>query len=94
METLLEGIARQQAEIAILDITGVQVVDTQVASALAAQAARLLGAQVIITGIRPAMAQTLVQLGADLSDIVTLGTLQAGIAYALVQTGHSTGGDG
>jgi rsbT co-antagonist protein RsbR len=95
METLLEGIARQQAAIAILDITGVQVVDTQVADALirAAQAARLLGAQVVLTGIGPTIAQTLVHLGADLTDVVTRSTLQAGIAYAMehaagTQRGH------
>lgn len=85
METLLEGVAEHNAETAILDITGVQVVDTQVANALiqAAQAVRLLGAQVVLTGIGPSMAQTLVGLGADLSSIVTQGSLQSGIAYAL-----------
>ncbi len=85
METLLEGVAAYHAETAILDITGVQVVDTQVANALiqAAQAVQLLGAQVILTGIGPTMAQTLVHLGADLSSIITRGRLQAGIAYAL-----------
>jgi PAS domain S-box-containing protein len=91
METLLEGIAMHQASSAIIDITGVQVVDTQVANALVqtARAVRLLGARVILTGIGPAMAQTLVHLGADLGDLVTRGTLQAGIAYALQQ---ETGG--
>jgi rsbT co-antagonist protein RsbR len=85
METLLEGVADHHADTAIVDITGVAVVDTQVANALiqAAQAVRLLGAQVVLTGIGPAMAQTLVSLGADLSSIVTRGTLQNGIAYAL-----------
>jgi anti-anti-sigma regulatory factor len=63
------------------------VVDTQVANALiqAAQAVKLLGAQVVLTGIGPTMAQTLVGLGADLSSIVTRGNLQSGIAYALNQ---------
>jgi ligand-binding sensor protein/anti-anti-sigma regulatory factor len=85
METLLEGVAHYRAEFAIVDITGVSVVDTQVAQALvnAARAVRLLGAQVVLTGIGPALAQTLVHLGADLSDIITRGNLQAGIAYAL-----------
>ncbi len=85
METLLEGVALHQADIAILDITGVSVVDTQVANALvqAAQAVKLLGAQVVLTGIGSTMAQTLVHLGADLSSIVTRGSLQNGIAYAL-----------
>ncbi len=85
METLLEGVAKHHAETAIVDITGVQVVDTQVANALiqAAQAVRLLGAQVVLTGIGPSMAQTLISLGIDLSDIVTRGNLQAGIAHVL-----------
>ncbi len=85
METLLEGIASHQARVAILDISGVAVVDTQVASALirTAQAVQLLGAQVIITGIRPEMAQTLVGLGVDLSSIVTRSSLQSGILYAI-----------
>jgi PAS domain S-box-containing protein len=89
METLLEGIAMYQADTAILDITGVSVVDTQVANALiqTAQAVRLLGAQVVLTGIGPVMAQTLVHLGADLSSIVTRGSLQNGIAYALSEEG-------
>jgi anti-anti-sigma regulatory factor len=87
METLLEGVAAQRATTAILDITGLQVVDTQVADALvrAARAVRLLGAQVIITGIRPEVAQTLVGMGADLSSIVTHGSLQSGIAFAMGQ---------
>jgi PAS domain S-box-containing protein len=85
METLLEGVATHQAHIAILDITGVSVVDTQVANALiqAAQAVGLLGAQVVLTGIGPTMAQTLVHLGADLSSIITRANLQSAIAYAL-----------
>ena len=88
METLLEGVARHGAELAILDITGVQVVDTQVAQAFihAAQAVRLLGAQVMLTGIQPQIAQTLVHLGVDLSGIITRGSLQAGIAAALHNT--------
>jgi rsbT co-antagonist protein RsbR len=87
METLLVGIAERGAETAILDITGVPVVDTQVANGLiqAAQAVRLLGAQVILTGIRAEVAQTLVGLGADLSEIVTLANLQSGIAHATQQ---------
>jgi rsbT co-antagonist protein RsbR len=84
LEALLEGVASSHALVAILDITGVPVVDTQVANALlrAAQAVKLLGAQVVLTGIRPEVAQTLVGLGADLSGIVTCGSLQTGIAYA------------
>lgn len=87
METLLEGVAEHRARAVILDITGVQIVDTQVANALvrAAQAVNLLGAQVILTGIRPEVAQTLVSLGADLSSIATRSTLQAGIALVMRQ---------
>lgn len=89
METLLEGIAAHQAEFAIIDITGVKVVDTQVAQGFiqAAQAVRLLGAQVILTGIQPQIAQTLVHLGADMSGIITRSTLQSGIIYALSEQG-------
>lgn len=87
METLLEGINAHNAEIAILDITGVRVVDTQVAAALlrAAQAARLLGAQVVISGISAEVAQTLVHIGADLHEMVAKQSLQQSIAYALAQ---------
>lgn len=87
METLLHGIADHHADIAILDITGVKVVDTQVAAALvrSAQAARLLGAQVVLTGISPEVAQTLVHIGIEMRDIVAKSTLQQGIAYALKQ---------
>lgn len=85
LDTLLEGVVASRATTTILDITGVLVVDTQVANALlrAARAVRLLGAQVVLTGIRPEVAQTLVGLGADMSGIITRGTLQSGIAYAL-----------
>jgi anti-anti-sigma factor len=84
MEALLTGVAKQGATHVILDITGVPIVDTQVANALlsAAQAVTLLGAQTVLTGIRPEVAQTLVGLGANLSSIVTRGTLQDGIGYA------------
>jgi rsbT co-antagonist protein RsbR len=83
--TLLAGVAERRARIAILDITGVSFVDTQVANALiqAAKSVRLLGAQMVLTGIRPTVAQTLVGLGVDLSGIVTQGTLQSGITFAL-----------
>jgi anti-anti-sigma factor len=84
IETLLQGIATTRTQVAILDITGVPLVDTQVANALlrAAQSVKLLGAQVVLTGIRPEVAQTLVGLGADLSGIITRSDLQSGIAYA------------
>ncbi len=84
-ETLLDGIVTHQADVAILDITGVPIVDTQVADALlrTARAVKLLGAQVVLTGIGGAVAQSLIHLGANLSDIVTLNNLQGGITYAL-----------
>jgi rsbT co-antagonist protein RsbR len=87
LETLLQGISETNAEVAILDITGVPIVDTQVANALihAAQAVKLLGARVMLTGIRPEVAQTLVGLGVDLRGILTHSTLQNGIAMVLSQ---------
>ncbi|MBZ5712805.1 STAS domain-containing protein [Nannocystis pusilla] len=87
IDTLLSGISEARATTAILDITGVAVVDTQVADALlkAARAVRLLGAEVILTGIRPDVAQTLVNLGTNLEGIVTRATLQSGIAFAMQQ---------
>jgi PAS domain S-box-containing protein len=84
LAALLRGIEESRARIAILDITGVPVVDTQVAKTLiiAAQGVRLLGAEIVLTGIRPEVAQTLVGLGIDLGGIITRSTLQRGIAYA------------
>ena len=85
METLLSGVVDQQARLAILDVTGLKVVDTQVADALlrAARAARLLGAEVMLTGVQPQIAQVLVQLGVDMKGLTTKSTLQAGVAAAL-----------
>lgn len=85
METLLVGINKHHADTAIIDITGLSLVDMHIADILvqATQAARLLGARVMMTGIGPAMAQTLVHLGVDLSGIHTLSTLQEGIKQAL-----------
>jgi rsbT co-antagonist protein RsbR len=85
LTTLLQGVATSRARVAILDITGVSMVDTQVANALirAAQAVQLLGAQVILTGIRPEVAQTLVGLGLDLRSVITQSTMQGGIAQAM-----------
>lgn len=84
IEALLQGLHKARARFAILDITGVPSVDAQTADALlrAARAVRLLGAQVVLTGIRPEVAQTLIALGTDLSGIVTCGNLESGIAYA------------
>ncbi|WP_437595397.1 PAS domain-containing protein [Sorangium sp. So ce590] len=85
METLLAGISSQRAHTAILDITGVRAVDALVADALTrtARAAQMLGARVVLTGICPEVARALTELGADLTGIITLGTLQSGIAHAL-----------
>ncbi|MBK9714052.1 MAG: PAS domain S-box protein [Kouleothrix sp.] len=87
LESLLSGIATSGADVAILDITGVAMVDTQVANGLirAAQAVKLLGARVMLTGIRPEVAQTLVGLGVDLSSIATHSSLQSGIAAVMGQ---------
>ncbi|GAB4215184.1 MAG: hypothetical protein OHK0022_54760 [Roseiflexaceae bacterium] len=85
IEGLLDGVTTYHASTAILDITGVPVVDTQIANALlrAASAVKLLGARMIITGIRPEVAQTLVGLGVGMGEIITYGTLQTGIASVL-----------
>ncbi|AUX38737.1 anti-anti-sigma factor [Sorangium cellulosum] len=89
METLLSGISNQGAHTAILDVTGVRAIDAHVADALTrtARAAQLLGTRVMLTGVRPEVAQTLVTLGVDLSGITPLSTLQSGIAHALRYTG-------
>lgn len=91
LETLLDGVNRSGAQMAIVDITGVAVVDAQVAGALvqAARAVRLLGAEVLLTGIRAEVAQTLVSLGSDLRGLVTRSTLQSGISYALAKNAAS-----
>lgn len=88
VEILLQGCTNSQARIALVDITGVKVVDTHVANALvqAANAARLLGVHVVLTGISPEVAQTLVGLGTPLAGITTKSTLQSGIAFALNYT--------
>jgi rsbT co-antagonist protein RsbR len=85
LETLLTGISRARVRVAILDVTGVLAMDEQVASGLlrAAQAARLLGAQMILSGMRPEVARTLVEISADLSKVITCSNLQAAIAYAM-----------
>lgn len=87
LETLLEGVANHQAKIAILDVTGVPALDNRTANDIlqATQAVRLLGAQMILTGIRANLAQTLIQLGLNLGGLITYSTLQAGVAYAFAQ---------
>jgi rsbT co-antagonist protein RsbR len=89
LDTLLSGVTNRRAQVAIVDITGVAVVDTQVANTIlhAAKAVRLLGAQVMLTGIRPEVARTLIGLDVDLGGIETHGSLQAGIAAAFRRRG-------
>jgi rsbT co-antagonist protein RsbR len=89
MEALLKEIVATGSEIAILDITGVPTVDTVVAQHLikTVTAARLMGAECIISGIRPQIAQTIVHLGIALTDIVTKATLADAIEIALERTG-------
>jgi rsbT co-antagonist protein RsbR len=89
MEGLLQAIVDQQARVAILDITGVSTVDTAVAQHLlrTVMAARLMGATCVISGIRPQIAQTMVQLGIDLGDVITRATLADALGYGLRQIG-------
>jgi rsbT co-antagonist protein RsbR len=89
METLLERIVATGADTAILDITGVSTVDTLVAQHLlkTVEAARLMGAECIISGIRPQIAQTIVQLGLDLSAVTTKASLADAFAFALERRG-------
>jgi GAF domain-containing protein len=84
LETALCGAQASRAEVVILDITGVKLVDAGVASSLisTASALRLLGTRVVLTGVGPRVAQALVAMNVDLGAIVTKGTLQGGIAYA------------
>src|SRR6185369_288692 len=89
MENLLQKIVETEALIAIIDITGVPTVDTLVAQHLlkTVAAARLMGADCIISGIRPQIAQTIVHLGINLTEIITKATLADAFAVALQRTG-------
>ena len=91
MESLLERIVETGADIAILDITGVSTVDTLVAQHLlkTVAAARLMGADCIISGIRPQIAQTIVHLGVDLTDVITKATMADAFKVALHRRGLS-----
>ena len=93
MENLLERIVETGAIIAIIDITGVPTVDTLVAQHLlkTVAAARLMGADCIISGIRPQIAQTIVHLGVNLSDVITKATLADAFMIALQRTGAVIG---
>ncbi|MDI1475490.1 PAS domain S-box protein [Polyangium sp. y55x31] len=85
LETIAAGVVAQGARVAIVDVTGVPEADTSVVEALVrvAQAIRLLGADVVITGVQPSIARTLVELGADLGSLTTRATLRDGITHAL-----------
>ncbi|PPC93832.1 MAG: anti-anti-sigma factor [Methylotenera sp.] len=91
MENLLQKIVETGALIAIIDITGVPTVDTLVAQHLlkTIAAARLMGADCIISGIRPQIAQTIVHLGVNLEDVITKATLADAFVVALKTTGSS-----
>jgi rsbT co-antagonist protein RsbR len=91
MENLLERIVQVGASVAIIDITGVPTVDTLVAQHLikTVAAARLMGAECIISGIRPQIAQTIVHLGVVLENVTTKASLADAIALALKQTGFA-----
>ncbi|GAC1542185.1 MAG: STAS domain-containing protein [Ramlibacter sp.] len=90
METLLQRIVEAGAQLAIIDITGVPTVDTLVAQHLlkTVSAIRLMGAECIISGIRPQIAQTIVHLGIDLQGIATKSSLADALSLALQQTGY------
>jgi rsbT co-antagonist protein RsbR len=90
MQNLLEAIVQTRSDYAIIDITGVPVVDTLVAQHLlkTVAAARLMGADCLISGIRPQIAQTIIHLGVDLSDVTTKATLADAFELALKRSGH------
>ncbi|WP_437275185.1 PAS domain-containing protein [Sorangium sp. So ce375] len=91
LEALLQGIERHQAETVLIDITGVPVLDADVAARLlqATRAAALLGATCVLVGASPDVARTLVAQGIDLGDLLTQRDLQAGIHYALARQGKA-----
>jgi len=89
MESLLEAIVQTNSKVAIIDITGVPTVDTVVAQHLlkTVTAARLMGADCIISGVRPQIAQTIVHLGINLLDVTTKATLADAFILSLKKTG-------
>ncbi|PLS04860.1 STAS domain-containing protein [Neobacillus cucumis] len=88
MGNLLEGVVKYRSEVVLIDITGVPVVDTMVAHYIiqAVEAVRLVGAKCLIVGIRPEIAQTIVNLGINLNQVITKSNLQKGIMAALEMT--------
>src|SRR3989339_534077 len=89
-EQLLRGIRANRAKVVVIDITGVAAMDSNVANHLVqtVEASRLLGASVIVTGLSPEIAQTLVTIGVDLTKMNTVGDLQGGIEQAERQLGY------
>ncbi|MFP7224082.1 STAS domain-containing protein [Priestia filamentosa] len=85
MENLLEGVVKHRSEVVLIDITGVPVVDTMVAHHIiqASEAVRLVGAKCLIVGIRPEIAQTIVNLGIRLDQVITKNSLRVGVERAL-----------
>ena len=96
MESLLEAIVQTNSRVAIIDITGVPTVDTVVAQHLlkTVTAARLMGADCIISGVRPQIAQTIVHLGINLLDVTTKATLASAFSVALQRLGVHIGREG
>lgn len=88
MENLLMGVVKHRSEVVLIDITGVPVVDTMVAHHIiqASEAVRLVGCQPMLVGIRPEIAQTIVNLGIELDKIITTNTLKKGMERALALT--------
>jgi rsbT co-antagonist protein RsbR len=89
-ERLLLAIARSEAEVTLIDVTGVPVMDTSVARHIlkTVAAAEMLGTRVVLTGISPSTAQTMVKLGIDMSGVPTRASLKSGLALALAMTGR------
>ena len=85
IESLLRGVEQYRASLVILDVTGVPIIDTQVARTLldAARAVKLLGTQTMLVGLRPELAQTIVGLGLDLTELSTQADLQSGVRHAM-----------
>src|ERR1700758_1139636 len=92
MQNLLDAIVATRSDYAIIDITGVPVVDTLVAQHLlkTVAAARLMGADCLISGIRPQIAQTMLHLQIDLSEVTTKATLAEALRFALKRGGRTT----